>query len=166
MIKKLKKRMIIVAIVIGLCASIIFYFVFAYRPKDVSNKTPYAPIINTKLVTIEDAIIIKNSTTHYINEYPNELQDFHTINTSVVDFIKIPKGSVIEFQKAVKVSHFVSGGKYVYLLGNLLDEKMNYTKPIIYQWGYFKTICIDDDCNYWEHRKAPWQEVIDERHYK
>lgn len=162
-----KTKYILIAIIISslIIIGLIFYIALRNTSKDISNKEPYAELINRQIIIIEKAILIENSTMEFTEEYANELQDYQTIDTARVKFTIVPKGSILEFKKAVQVKRAVSGSKYAYLLGELISKDTNEKMPILYHWGTFKTICIEEPCNYWEHKKAPWQMEIDTKKY-
>lgn len=162
-----KTKYILITILLSFVVLIplVFYLALRNKSKDVSEKSPYVAVLNREIVTINEAIYIDNSTLTLTTEYPNELQDFESIDTSRVKYTNIPKGSVLQFYKAVQVNRAVSGNQYVFLLGEVILKDTNIKTPIIYHWGTFKTICIDKPCNYWEHKKAPWQSEIDTKKY-
>ena len=164
---KYKTKNILITIVISfiVIVGLYFYYVLKTNFKDVSNKAPYAQVLNKQIITVEDAIYIENSTLELAKEYPNELQNIETIDTSNIKNTVIPKGSILEFQKAVQVNRAVSGSKYSFLLGTISLKGTNEKKTILYHWGTFKDLYIEEPCNYWEYRKAPWQTEIDTKKY-
>ena len=162
---KLKTILILIIIFIIVSIGIIFYIALRNTSKDVSNKEPYKFVINKKVITVEDAILIENSNQEFTKEYPNELHDCKTIDTSQVKFATIPKGSILEFKKAFEVHHAVSGSTFVFLLGNLTNIETDEKKAILYHWPTLKIICLEEPCNYWEFKKAPWQTTINKTKY-
>lgn len=114
---------------------------------------------------MENALLVKNSTLDLEKEYPTELQNFQVLDSTIAQNKVIPKGSVLVFTKAIQVNRAVSGSKYTYLLGNYVNPATKAKTPILYHWGTYKTICINKPCNYWEHKKAPWQLQIDSTKY-
>ncbi len=144
---------------------LLLYFTLKNTSQFVSERQPYKAVINKKLILVEDAIITKNGSLEMENEYPFELQNFEVVDSAIVQNTIIPKGSVLVFTKAIQVNRAVSGSKYTYMLGTYVHSVTKAIKPILYHWGTFKTICIDNPCNYWEHKKAPWQTKIDSTKY-
>lgn len=161
------KTKTIVLIILAIIAIFIFllYYVLKNTTKDVSDKEPYAEIMNKQIVTIDDAVYIENTTHLDIKEYPNELQDHQNIDLSRVKHTVVPKGSIVEFNKAISIKGGTSGFTNSYLLGTLTLKETNKKIPIVYSWGFLKTFCLEEPCNYWEFKKAPWQTEIDTKKY-
>ena len=131
---------------------------------DVSEKQPYRAIIHKKLQTVNRALLTESSMKTFgaFEEIRFEINDYSEMDTANLSYSDIPVGSVLEFQKAVEFTNAVSGLRSVYLIGTLS------TKPnasVLYRWGAFKSICLSEPCDYWEHRKAPWQVEINAKRY-
>ena len=161
MTSKTKYNLIAIIISSLIIISLIFYIALRNTSKDISNKEPYSELINRQIINIDEAILIENSTMEFTEEYANELQDYQNIDTAKVKFTTVPKGSILEFKKVIQVNRAISGSKYAFLLGEVTIKDTNGKKAILYHWGTFKTICIEEPCNYWIHKKAPWQTEID-----
>jgi hypothetical protein len=162
------KTVLIVLAIAGLAllvVALLFYYVLKNKTKDISDRAPYSEMLNKPITTLEDALYMANSSMELTTEYPNELQDFESIDTSRVAFTLVPKGSILQFHKAIQVHRAVSGSRYAFLLGEVRLKDTNEKVPLLYHWGTFKSICIDTPCNYWEHKKAPWQTVVDAKKY-
>jgi hypothetical protein len=154
-----------IALIIIAIIGLLFYIVLKNDNKDIPNTEPYKSILNKNLISIEEAILIQNSTLDYTKEYPYELQDPTTYDASEVEHEVLPIGTTFLFHRAVKVHRAVSGSNYVYLLGDVINKKDGSKKKVIYSWGSLKTMCIEEPCNYWEHLKAPWQVEKDTTKY-
>jgi hypothetical protein len=142
-----------------------FYYILANKYSDVSENKRYRSLLNKPITLIQDAILIENSDTEFLEEYPFEMENFTTIDTSRPDYTVIPKGTNIYFQKVMKVNKAVSGSQYICMFSSFVNPKTNKTTKFVYQWGTFQDICIDSPCNYWVLRKAPWQVKKDTTRY-
>jgi len=148
------KKMIIIILVTIIGVVLFFYFVLRNKLQDVSRDEPYVYILNMNITTATEVIIIENTLLPDIkNEYPKEISDAEKIDTSRVQFIKLPVGSTVNFTKALHYTNSTSGMKYAVLIGKakLKDSTSEYN--VIYAWGFFKTQCIAEPCNYWEYKK-------------
>jgi hypothetical protein len=161
-----KTKYIFLAAIFSIIVIVLFfYLVLRNKSQDFSQNEPYASIIGKKLFSLEASTIIKSDVINRFKDYPFQLEDFKTIDTARVDHIIIPKGSIFQFDQAIRVDKAVSGSKYVYLLGFVINKESQEKTAIIYNWGSFKDLCISEPCHYWEHRKAPWQSEIDTTKY-
>lgn len=163
--KTILTYIIVFILVLIVIVGLFFYLALRNKKKEVSTKEPYAAIMGQQLLSLHDALLIDNSTLHFAKKYPNELQDGESIDTAHVKHRVIPKGSTYRLDQAFHITHGVSGNTFAYLLGEVMDKDTQTKYPIIYQWGNFKTICLEAPCNYWEYRKAPWQAEIDAKKY-
>lgn len=153
-----KIKLTIVVILFALAALIFFYyFVLRNTTKNVNDKKPYSEIIGHKLVSINDAVLINNSTSRFLKDYNKELSNIESIDTTNVIYKLIPKGSEFYFEKAVQLKKGVSGITSAYLLGEVTLKNTTTTFKIVYNFGYLNTLCVDEPCNYWVFKKAPWQ---------
>ena len=96
------KTKIILGIIVFIAAIVLFfYYVLHDRKKEVTDEIPYATIINKELIGVEDAILIKNETYQYMDQYAMELKDIDNYDKTLNDYITVPKGSVYSFHKRV-----------------------------------------------------------------
>ena len=133
----------------------------------VTESTPYSKFMNKKLVALEDAIILKNETNLYMDEYAMELKNYNTYNDlTLFENTIVPKGSIYTFSKAVEITNGTSGFTRAYLLGEVILAKTNQKHTIIYSCGLLTTFAKEDKkSNYWVYDKAPWQLKKDNKKY-
>ena len=143
-----------------------FYYVLHDRKKEVTDEIPYATIINKELIGVEDAILIKNKTYQYTDQYAMELRDMDNYDKTLNDYITVPKGSVYSFHKAVAIKNGNSGNTFSYLLGEVTLKNTNRKYPIIYLWGTLNSDIYQKSDDYWSFGKAPWQEEKDTKKYQ
>lgn len=153
---KLKLILLIAGIIIIFILMLIY--VLRNKNQDVSNKEPYLYFLNVDFATTEEIILIENLTFAQLKkDYPKEISNEERTDTSRVAHIKISNGSTLRFTKAIHFQNAVSGIKYAILLGTVKNKTNNETYKVIYTYGYFKTMCAQGPCNYWEYKKALWQ---------
>lgn len=155
----LKKTIPVFIVVLLVAVVIIFYVALSNKTDVVTDKDPYRTIIGKPLVTARKTMIINNVTiASQKPEYAKQLVDQDmNIDTSQIAYRSIAAGSVIEFSKALHFTNAVSGSRYAILLGTVKPKDSTTELPIMYHWGTFKSICIDEPCNYWEYETAPWE---------
>lgn len=135
-----------------------FYFILRNTSKEVSMEFPYAELLNKNLTPLQSSILIENSTMHFTKEFPKELSDIETTDTSRVPHIIIPEGSIFKFCKAIQVKNVVSGNIHSFLLGEVHLTENNEKNMLYYTagGGLNKNLFQETD-DYLEFKKAPWQ---------
>ena len=161
----LTKKTWLVTSIIGIAVVGCFYYVLTDKRRIFTDTEPYAQVINTTLTSVQDAVLVDNSTLQFTKEYPKELQGLDSMYMSNPSDIKVPKGSRFKFLKALKITGSVSGFTNSYLLGEVHIVSSGRIFTIIYNWGSLKTLCISEPCNYWEFKLAPWQKEKDRLMY-
>lgn len=154
---KILKYSLIGITLLGCIYVLLLFFILRNTKSDVSQQEPYLELINQPLITVNAAILIDNSTMTNEKEYLKELQSADNIDTTRVNYISVPIGSVFKVHKALHIKRSVSGGAYAVLLGEVELKATNKNYSVLYTWGHFKTICLDDPCDYWAYDQAPWQ---------
>jgi hypothetical protein len=150
------KLMIIVAV--GIIGCILFLiYVLRSKTEDVSKQEPYIYLLKGDLITKKEIIVIENTSLLSLkNDFQKEISSQERTDTSEVAYIKMPIGSVIRFTKALHYENGTSGIKYAILLGTIKKGISNETLKVVYTYGYFKTLCATEPCNYWEYKKDLW----------
>lgn len=154
------KLKLIILIIAGIIIFYILFLIYILRNKtqDVSNKEPYLYFLNTDLPTVKEIILIENlSLPQYKEDYPKEISNEKTTDTSRVAYIDIAIGSTLNFTKAIHYENAVSGIKYAILLGTVINKVNNERYKVIYIYGVFKTISATEDNNYWDYNSDIWQ---------
>ena len=159
------KIVLLISIVIAVVI-FFFYYVLHTREKDISTNNPFAVILNKKLVAVDAAVLIKNSTTYYTDDYPEELTAVDTYDLSVIKHVMVPKESVFTFYKALEITNATSGYTRRFLLGEVVLANTTKNHLIIYSLGFLKTFGkYEQQKNYWDFAKAPWENVKKENFY-
>jgi hypothetical protein len=152
---KLKLLIIVAVGIIGFI--ILLIYVLRNKTEDVSKQEPYIYLLKGDLITKKEIIVIENSSLLSLkNDFPKEISNEERTDTSEVAHIKIHIGSAIKFTKAIHYENGTSGIKYAMLLGTIKNETSNETFKVVYTYGYFKTLCATEPCNYWEYEKDLW----------
>jgi len=161
----IKNKHIILIIFIGILTfSCYFYFILKDKIENVNDKNPYTDLINQTLESVNDAILIENDNYHF-KDFDKALSTPSTIDTTLVEYIIIPKGSFFVFNNAIHLKNSVSGISSAFLLGEVRLKNPAEKYKIIYHWGTLKTLCVDGPCNYWVYSKGPWQNKKDNQKY-
>lgn len=156
--KKLKIPLLIFSAILTVAVVIfIFTIIHNYIPKNVSHIRPYLGIIDKELVVNQEAVLVENNSV-FTDRYSMEMYDLGFIDLKSTKHVIIERGSLLKFRKAFETNNFVSGERFVYLLGTLQNKRSRQTTTIVYQWAHFKKVCVEGPCNYWEFRQAPWQQ--------
>jgi hypothetical protein len=154
----MNKMILTLLITITLGVALIFYVALHNKTQDVSNQEPYIYFLKSEFITTTEVIIIENTSLPGVKaEYPKEISDVNKIDTSRVEHLILPTGSSITFTKAVHFTNATSGMKYAMLFGKVSLKNMNSEMNVIYVWGKFKTLCLDEPCNYWEYDRGFWE---------
>jgi hypothetical protein len=152
------KLKLLIIVAVGIIGCILFLiYVLRSKTQDVSKQEPYSSILNVDLITKKKIIVIENSSLPILkNDFPKEISSEARTDTSEVVHIKMPIGSVIRFTKALHFENGTSGIKYAMLLGTIKNGTSNETFKVVYTYGFFKTLCATEPCNYWEYEKGLW----------
>lgn len=148
---------LVIAVFVGIV--VIFYVALSNKTDVVTDEDPYRAVMNKPLVTVRPTMIIDNVTVvSQKPEYARQLvEETMNIDTTQIEHQLIPVGAAIKFAKAVHFTSAVSGSQYAILIGTVTPKGGNAALPVMYHWGTFKSICIDEPCNYWEYETAPWE---------
>lgn len=156
----MNSKMKLILLILSLLVVLIiffFYYVLKDKKQNVNDKLPYSEIIGKELISVNDAALINNGTSRF-KDYEKEITNIESIDTTNVQYILLPKGSTYNFNNTVHYKNSTSGITSAYLLGEVRLKNSSKKYKIVYNFGYLKTLCIDEPCNYWEYKKAPWQE--------
>lgn len=156
-IMSIKTKLILLTIIIIIMVITYFYFILRDTSKDVSMEVPYDKVMNKNFTSLQSSILIENSTLHFVKEYPKELNDFENIDTSRVSHIIVPESSIFKFHKALQIKNAVSGITRSYLLGEVNLAESNKSYVIIYSWGILNENHFQEQDDFWDYKKAPWQ---------
>jgi hypothetical protein len=152
---KLKLLIIVAVTIIGVVIFLIY--VLRNKTEDVSKQEPYMTLLRDDLITKKEIIVIENTSLLSLkNDFSKEISSQERTDTSEAAHIKMPIGSVIRFTKALHYENGTSGIKYAILLGTIKKGTSNETLKVVYTYGYFKTLCATEPCNYWEYKKDLW----------
>ncbi|MBL7856388.1 MAG: hypothetical protein JNM57_01770 [Cyclobacteriaceae bacterium] len=152
------KVLVIISVVVLALVVLFFWFVLRNKSRDVSKTEPYLYILNADLVTTSEVMLIENTSfTNVKNEFPSEISNSRKIDTTRVKNEKIPIGSTVTFSRAIHYKNSTSGMHAAVLLGKVKMKDSQAVHKIVYIWGRFKTMCINEPCMYWEYEKGFWE---------
>lgn len=152
------KIIVLIVLLIVLLLLVFYWIVLRNTTEGVSKKEPYLSILNTDFKTSSEVFLIENTSVQSLKkDYPKELTAVSNIDASRVAHIVLPDNSTVRFTKAIHFKNATSGIKYSILLGSVKLKNTSTEYNVVYNYGYFKTICIDEPCNYWEYKTEFWE---------
>lgn len=152
------KIIVLIVLVIVLLLLVFYWMILRNTTEDVSKKEPYLSILNTDFKTSSELLLIENTSIQNLKQdYPKELTVGSDIDASRVAHIVLPINSTIRFTKAIHFRNATSGIQHALLLGNVKVKNTTTEYKVVYHYGYFKTICIEEPCNYWEYNRGFWE---------
>lgn len=156
---------IVAVVVIGFVV-VIFYIAFRPKFKDVSDVPPFVEIVNTRLTTKRETLMLEYPAIPQDQNYAFHLEDgtAYGMDSDLPILARLPVGTEITIDKVEMHTGRVSGITSVYIFGKVYSQENQPEYTFQYTWGEYHFIYQEEP--YWTFEKAFWQtEALEGKFY-
>lgn len=140
----------------------LMYFSLRNKYFDVSDKAPFAALINSTPVTQKRSVIAASPEQIVNDKYPTVLEDGANYGVENLEIVKkIPLGTPLKIEQVQLRKGGVSGSTTCYIFGSVSVDQKTYF--FSYVWGSLHSLYQEKP--FWTFPAAPWQQEDSKEKY-